>query len=537
VNQRNGLPRPVLHVISSSLAVLWFLLCPATRGWAQQKISVPSLQQGVAGENQGQSQNQNQEMTAAIQGLQQQVTELRSAVAEMRSEAAQYRAETLELRRELQTTRSQDAKSLDNSEMNHDASATATTSLEDRVSSLEDTSTILTGKVDEQHQVKVESGSKYRVRLSGIVLMNLFGNRGSVDSIDIPSYAVPTANYGSNSNFGATLRQSELGLEVFGPQLAGARTSGSVQFDFSGGLPNTLNGVNFGTMRLRTASMRLDWTNTSVVVGQDNLFFSPLSPTSFASLSIPAFGYAGNLWGWTPQVRVEHRFDLAEGKSISVQGGMLDNLTGQPPYSQFDRLPQAGESSGQPAYATRIGWTQSIGDEPLTIGVAGYYSPQNWGFDRHVDGWAGMMDWNIPITSRFSLSGELYRGRAVGGLGGGIGQSVLYSGDPRDPAAQVRALNSAGGWSQLKFKPIPKLEFNGAFGLDNPFAQDLQAFPQGVTIYGTALEQNRSALLNFILRPRSNLLFSAEYRHFRTLETYGNAYTAEQFNLMMGVLF
>ena len=535
MNQRNGLPRPILHVISNCLAVLSLLLCPATRGWAQQEVSAPFPQEAGGGGNQ--SQDQSQKMTAAIQELQQQVSELRSAVAEMRSEAAQYRAETLELRRELQSTRNQDAESSDASQMNPNASAPEASSLEDRVSSLEDTSTTLTGKVDEQHQVKVESGSKYRVRLSGIVLMNLFGNRGSVDSIDIPSYAAPTAAYGPNSNFGATLRQSELGLEVFGPQLAGARTSGSVQFDFSGGLPNTLNGVNFGTMRLRTASMRLDWANTSVVVGQDNLFFSPLSPTSFASLSIPAFGYAGNLWGWTPQVRVEHRFDLAEGKSISVQGGVLDNLTGQPPYSQFDRLPQAGESSGQPAYATRVAWSQSIGDEPLSLGVAGYYSPQTWGFTRHVDGWAGTMDWNIPITSRFSFSGELYRGRAVGGLGGGIGQSVLYSGDPRDPATLVRGLNSAGGWSQLKFKPIPKLEFNGAFGLDNPFAQDLQAFPQGVTIYGTALEQNRSALLNFILRPRSNLLFSAEYRHFRTLETYGNAYTAEQFNLMMGVLF
>ena len=535
MTQRNGLPRPILHLISNSLAVLWLLLCPATCGWAQQEVSPHSVQQGAEGENQG--RNQNQEMTVAIQELQQQVIELRSAVAEMRAEASQYRAETLALRREMETARSQDAKSLDKSEMNPDATAPVARSLEDRVSSLEDTSTILTGKVDEQNQVKVESGSKYRVRLSGIVLMNLFGNRGSVDSIDIPSYAVPTPSYGSNSNFGATLRQSELGLEVFGPQLAGARTSGSVQFDFSGGLPNTLNGVNFGTMRLRTASMRLDWTNTSFVVGQDNLFFSPLSPTSFASLSIPAFGYAGNLWGWIPQVRVEHRFNLTEGKSISVQGGVLDNLTGQPPNSQFDRLPQAGENSGQPAYATRVAWSQSIGDEPLSFGVAGYYSPQNWGFNRRVDGWSGMMDWNIPISSRFSLSGELYRGRAVGGLGGGIGQSVIYSGDPRDPATQVRGLNSAGGWSQLKFKPIPKLEFNGAFGLDNPFAQDLQAFPQGVTVYGTALDQNRSALLNFILRPRSNLLFSAEYRHLRTLQTYGNAYTADQFNLMMGVLF
>jgi hypothetical protein len=58
-----------------------------------------------------------------------------------------------------------------------------------------------------------------------------------------------------------------------------------------------------------------------------------------------------------------------------------------------------------------------------------------------------------------------------------------------------------------------------------------------VTVCGAPLGQNRSALLNFILRPRSNLLFSAEYRHLRTLQTYGNAYTAEQFNLMMGVLF
>lgn len=544
MNQRNGLPQPILHLISNCLAML-LLLCAATHGWAQKKASPPSLQE-VAGSGQqsdnkteNQTENETEKMTVAIQELQQQVSELRSAVAEMRSEAAEYRAETLHLRQDLEAARSRGASTPSTSAMTGDSSSStpAAASLDERVSSLEDTSTLLTGKVDEQNQVKVESGSKYRVRFSGIVLMNLFGNRGSVDSIDIPSYAVPTATYGSNSNFGATLRQSELGLEVFGPQLAGARTSGAVQFDFSGGLPNTFNGVNFGTMRLRTANMRMDWTNTSVVVGQDSLFFSPLSPTSFASLSIPALGYAGNLWGWIPQIRVEHRFELAEGRSINIQSGILDNLTGELPYSQFNRLAQAGEKSGQPAYATRIAWSQSIGDEKLSFGAAGYYSRQNWNFSRRADGWAGMVDWNIPMTSRLSLSGELYRGRAVGGLGGGIGQSVVYSGDPSDSVTQIRALNSAGGWSQLKFKPIPKLEFNGAFGLDNPFAQDLEAFPQGETIYGTALEQNRSALVNFILRPRSNLLFSAEYRHWRTVESYGNVSTAEQFNLMMGVLF
>jgi len=53
--------------------------------------------------------------------------------------------------------------------------------------------------------------------------------------------------------------------------------------------------VNFGIARMRTASLRLDWKNTAVIAGQDSLFFSPLSPTSFASLATPAFPSAGNL--------------------------------------------------------------------------------------------------------------------------------------------------------------------------------------------------------------------------------------------------
>ena len=152
-----------------------------------------------------------------------------------------------------------------------------------------------------------------------------------MDSQETPTWAIPDIPNVSGQTFGATLRQSEIGLEVFGPRLAGARTSGNLQFDFSGGSPNTPNGVNFGLVRMRVASMRMDWKNTSIVAGQDNAFFSPLSPTSFASLAIPAFSYAGNLWGWIPQVRLEHRFNLSEGQSVVLQGGILDNVTGELP--------------------------------------------------------------------------------------------------------------------------------------------------------------------------------------------------------------
>src|SRR5439155_630338 len=160
--------------------------------------------------------------------------------------------------------------------------------------------------------------------------------------------------------------------------------------------------------------MRMDWARTSIIAGQDNAFISPLSPTSFASLAVPTFGYAGNLWGWIPQVRVEHRFDISDGHNVTVQGGILDNLVGEPPYTSFNRDAQAGERSGQPAYGTRVAWTHNLFGRAMTLGAAGYYSRQDWGFNHHVDGWAGMTDWDIPIAPRVILSGQFYLPSAFG---------------------------------------------------------------------------------------------------------------------------
>ena len=463
-------------------------------------------------------------MTDAVRELQAEVRELRTAVVELRSEAGQYRADTEQLRKELQATQAASATAAPN----------GVTPLEERVSSLEESSQLLSSKVDDQYQTKVEAASKYRVRLSGIVLLNLFSNHGRMDSQETPTWAIPYIPNVSGQTLGASLRQSEIGLEVFGPRLAGARTSGNLQFDFSGGSPNTPNGVNLGLVRMRVASIRMDWKDTSLVAGQDNTFFSPLSPTSFASLAIPAFSYAGNLWGWIPQVRLEHRFNLSEGQSVVLQGGILDNVTGELP-SAFAPFAQAGQSSGQPAYAGRAAWTRNVFGMPLTLGAAGYYSRQNWSMDQNVDGWAAMTDWSVPLARRVSLTGEFYRGRAIGGLGGAVGRSVLFSGNP-SPQGQVRALNSVGGWSQLKVIATSKLEFNGAFGVDNPYASDVRGFSVSPG-FPAPLLQNRSSLVNVIYRPRSDLLLSGEYRHLRTFDIDAGSPTADQVNLMMGILF
>jgi hypothetical protein len=488
----------------------------------------------------------------SVRELQQEVRDLRLSMQEMQSQTEKYRQETLTLRRELGEARAAKPSTTlveENSlgyapnprpspvsaVVQDNATSQSSTGNDDRTARLDEEYQLLTGKVDEQYQTKVESWSKYRIRFSGIVLFNLFSNTGSVDNADIPSLALPSAPGASGGSFGGTLRQSQLGFAVTGPSFAGARTSADIRFDFGGGFSGVPNGVNYGLAWLRTGTVRLDWANTSVIAGQDGLFFSPLSPTSFASQSIPALAYAGNLWSWTPQVRVEHRIALSNDSSFVTQFGILDNLDGEPPATSAYRVPQAGESSRQPAYATRVAWSRTIFGQPLTIGAAGYYGRQNYGFNRNVDAWAGMTDANLPLSRMFALSGKFYRGRAVGGLSGGLGTSVLVSGDLTTASTTVQGLNSAGGWAQFKFQPRSTLEFNVAYGEDNPLA-GVPYLPNGGT-YAVYLARNQGSLANVIFRPRSDLLFSAEYHYLKTFSIGAPDNTASQVNLIMGVLF
>jgi hypothetical protein len=515
-------------------------------------FSVAQTSPGPSSQGDGASAATAEATTGALRELQEQVRQLRTLVDEMRTENTQSRAEMQELRHELQDTRSllehaapgtavaaaaPAQQSTPQVESASPAPEASSSTLEDRVQKLEDSASLLGSKVDEQYQTKVETASKYRARLSGIVLMNLFRNQGASNNLDIPDYAEPAAPGASANSLGATLRQSEIGLEIFGPHLAGARTSANIQFDFAGGFPATGDGNNFGIVRLQTASLRLDWASTSVVAGQDALFISPLSPTSFASLATPTFGYAGNLWAWTPQLRVEHRFDLSDSQTVTVQAGILDNLDWEYPSDPFYRSAQAGELSGQPAYAARIAWSRPVLDHPLTFGVAGYYGRQNWAWGRNVDAWAGMADWQVPLMRRLTLSGEFYRGRGIGGLGAGEGTSILYGGSQTSPTTPIHGLDDAGGWSQLKFQLTSKVEFNGVFSEDSAFAGDVRGFATDLNNFGPIIGRNRGALGNIVYRPRSDLLFSAEFRRLHTFPVYDASSVTNQVNLAMGILF
>lgn len=474
--------------------------------------------------------------------LQSEVRDLRGEVTTLKLLQDRAQAESATLRQELEQTRAElfartGSKESFGSQRTAAAGEVAQDSLQDQLERVKEDQQLANAKITEQSQTKVESGSKYRVRLSGIVLFNTFGQSNYVDNIDYPQLVLPGSYLSSDKSFGASVRQSQIGIQAFGPTIAGARTSADIQFDFAGGFPESQNGASFGIMRLRTGIVRFDWTNTSVIGGQDSLFFAPLSPTSIATLAVPALAYSGNLWSWTPQFRVEHKVVVSDSSSFLVQGGILDNLSGDVPKTTFYRSPTWGESSGQPAYAARLAWSRRIGQQDMTIGVGGYYGRQLWSYGRSVDGWAGTLDLKVPFGKSFELTSQVYRGRALGGLGGGIGQSVLWEGSLVDPTTDVYGVNSIGGWAQIKYKATTKLQFNGAFGQDNPFAANLREFGTGGAIYGQLLSKNQSLLTNLIYQPRSDFAISFEYRRLRTSVLDGGTNSANVFNLSVGYIF
>src|SRR5436309_9048045 len=115
--------------------------------------------------------------TSGVRELQDQVRELRAMMQEMRAENAQSRAEMQQLRQDLQATRALLERPADqstapdqtalNAAPNPVASNPAVTqvatsdSIEERVQKLEDTTSLIGSKVDEQYQTKVETASKY----------------------------------------------------------------------------------------------------------------------------------------------------------------------------------------------------------------------------------------------------------------------------------------------------------------------------------------------------------------------------------------
>jgi hypothetical protein len=398
---------------------------------------------------------------------------------------------------------------------------------------------VLKSEVEQHDQIKVETASKYPVQLTGLVLFNMFTNQGAVDNFDQPSVAVVQGADTPSLASGASMRQTTIGIRATGPHLLGASSNAEINFDFYGGLQYINYGSTGGLVRLRTGAVRLLWSHDTAEIGLVEPLVSPLSPTSYASVAEPAMAWAGNLWTWAPQLRYRHQFGASSRGNFNWEFGLWDSPAAGYTNADIYRVPSAGERSGQPAYESRFSFNrgESGGFRQLQLGLGGYYSRQAY-TGRSGDSWAVTGDWKIPFSHLFEWSGEAYRGRSLGGLGGGVYKDVIAGADPVSGKATFRLLNDVGGWTQGKLRFATLLEANVAFGMDNGFARDFHSLILPSTAGAVQLRaRNQMVSANLIYTPKTYLIISPEYRRIRTYPINSSASAANIFTLSFGYRF
>jgi phage FluMu protein gp41 len=380
-------------------------------------------------------------------------------------------------------------------------------------------------------QDKVESASKFPVKLTGLILMNTFVNTAAVDVPQSPTLAT-----GGGGTTGISLSQTVLGLDARGPHLFGASSDADVRMDFFGGVSQSTYSQNPGLARLRTAHAELNWDQTRAFFALDRPIVSPNSPSSLTAIAQPALAWSGNLWNWMPQVGAEHTLRLDGSSRISLQGAIAD-VPDPPQQSTVVPAPVAGlgELSRWPGTEARVGYAQGNDLTGLRMGVGGYFSPHTYNEYFSFDAWAATVDYRFPLFAHLESSGSFYRGLALGGLGGGAFKDYLYT--EQNGIYLHRPLNDVGGWTQLKERASERLEFNVAYGLDNAFANEIRPYALNASSTYQSLARNSTWFANVIYTPTTYTVFSFEYRRIDSSYAVGPHSVADVYGIAGGYRF
>lgn len=364
-----------------------------------------------------------------------------------------------------------------------------------------------------------ESGVRTRSRMSlefsGRVLMNAFMNTSRTNNVDVPVFTRPDSA-GPSGGFAMGIRQTTLGMAVTASDVAGGEFLGDIDVDFFGGQQPSSGGRTFPLVRLRTARATLAWKHGMLMAGQEQPLITGVDPVSLASVGVPGFTAAGNLWLWLPQLRAG--VHTAGKVRIGLEGAILAPTSGDP-NGLFDTQFDPAERTKRPFFqsAVRVSWGEAERPGVFTVGAHRGWIYNALDETQKSEAFAATL--RLPIGTRLELRGEAFQGEALRGLGGGgVSQGIGVNGV---------AVRTRGGWGQLNLQVSPRVLWGVGYGVDDP--RDAHVLPGGRI-------DNRVTETHLHLRPVGPLLFGLEWRHLAT-EFTAEKRTNHHLNLAFGFEF
>ena len=369
----------------------------------------------------------------------------------------------------------------------------------------------------EQAQSKVETNSKFAMKIFGTIASNTFMNTGEPNWMDLGNVVAAVPAGLPPGSFSSSLRQSRIGAMVDGPTLRGMKTSAFLALDFFGGSPNFQTGETFGLPRLLYAFMRVEGKKTAFEIGHDHMILAPKDPTSLTGMSFPILFRAGNLYLRAPQLRAEQVLASGRAGELRIVGGVMAPIGGDFSTTTYLFVPPslAGERSRRPAVQSRISWRdRPAGPYELPkweFGVSGHY-----GKERYLTGLrpskAIALDFDAS-AGRFGIGGEFFAGENIDQFGASL--------------AQIG--RSHGGFAEARLAVTRKMSLNGGYGTDRLY--DVTKFA------GLTLSRNASFFANTIYKLTPEFGMSLEWRKLQTTPLRGNMRTNNHFDLTFAYSF
>jgi hypothetical protein len=290
-------------------------------------------------------------------------------------------------------------------------------------------------------------------------------------------------------------RLTRFGIDYDGPQvghLFGLDLEGKFEMDFQNGGSESRQ-----IPRIRHAYLKLVRRDFSILAGQTWDIISPLYPTVNSD---SLMWNAGNLGDRRPQLRLIYEPKIGQGR-LSFMGGPA--LSSAVDAKDLDNNgTRDGEDSGLPNLQFRIGYSAPLWHKERLASL-GIWGLRGWEdslerFDSYVYG----LDLFLPLSSSFTLRGEIWKGRNLSDFRGGIAQGIEATGR--------REIDSIGGWAELVCRIAPWFTFAPGYTLDNPDDGDLA--PGSRSKNWTLYLANRFSLGGGFLMGLDYIYWKTEYK-------------------------
>jgi hypothetical protein len=344
-------------------------------------------------------------------------------------------------------------------------------------------------------------------------------NNSATNSADDPTYVIQEkANFGNDRNFALTVRQTQFGLNIQTPDVAGGKSRGKVEIDFYAPAAAEIK----PEPRLRYAYWELVYPEWSVLVGQAIDVMSPIYPVT---LNRPHLDQSGNIGYRRPMVKYQRTFTIG-GDSLQTE---LALARGSASPASSSVLDDAASDAGWPLVEARAGISIPTAlKRPIVFGISGHVGQEEYdrvtldagppaslktvsGNGNEFMTYSGNLDWKAPLAENWDVAGEFFAGRNLDDFVGGIGQGVnnaANQGATKFASALNKPIDAIGGWTQITYRPVKKWSLSVGAGIDDPDNADLSG--------AINRARNLTCFANAIYSATSNLSVGLETAYMDT---------------------